>query len=100
MTAIIVAMVLGIIVGCCNIFNYTVKKWLDHLSKLALFVMIWCLAAKIGCDKELVDQLGVLGARSVALALGAVAGSFVMVLGLGKIMHKTLALLLHEEVKQ
>lgn len=50
MQEIMIAIVLGIALGCTDLLNYNVKKWLNHLSTVSLFIMLLCLGAKIGCD--------------------------------------------------
>ena len=37
--------------------------------------MLWCLGAKIGCDEELLRNLGLLGYRAVIMAFGIIIGS-------------------------
>jgi len=40
--------------------------------------MLWCLGAKIGCDDELLRNLGLLGFRAVIMAFGIIAGSLLL----------------------
>ncbi|MCH3915783.1 MAG: LysO family transporter [Acidaminococcaceae bacterium] len=76
MTEILIAITIGIILGCTNILSYRAKEIGNKISKTALFVMLWCLAAKVGCDKEILTQLGRLGLQSVLMAFAVIAGSF------------------------
>ena len=48
MQEIMIAIVLGIAVGCSDLLNYNVKKWLSRFSTVSLFIMLLCLGAKIG----------------------------------------------------
>lgn len=57
MQEIMIAIVLGIAVGCSDLLNYNVKKWLSRFSTVSLFIMLLCLGAKIGCDAELLGKL-------------------------------------------
>lgn len=56
MQEIMIAIVLGIAVGCSDLLNYNVKKWLSRFSTVSLFIMLLCLGAKIGCDAELLGN--------------------------------------------
>ena len=57
MQEIMIAIVLGIAVGCSDLLNYNVKKWLSRFSTVSLFIMLLCLGAKIGCDAELLSLI-------------------------------------------
>ena len=46
MQEIMIAIVLGIAVGCSDLLNYNVKKWLSRFSTVSLFIMLLCLGAK------------------------------------------------------
>ena len=61
--------------GWLDVFNYNKKKFLNRLSTVALLIMLWCLGAKIGCDEELLRNLGLLGYRAVIMAFGIIIGS-------------------------
>jgi len=75
--SIFISIALGITLGCLDVFSYNRKKIMNRLSTLALFVMLWCLGAKIGCDRELLESLGLLGYRAVIVACGVIMGSLV-----------------------
>lgn len=91
MQEIIIAIVLGIIVGCTDRLTYNVKKMLNHLSMLSLLVMLFCLGAKIGCDEKLLMELDSLGGKSLIMALFIIAGSAVMLWILLKLFPETAA---------
>ena len=40
MQEIMIAIVLGIAVGCSDLLNYNVKKWLSRFSTVSLFIML------------------------------------------------------------
>ena len=69
MQEIMIAIVLGIAVGCSDLLNYNVKKWLSRFSTVSLFIMLLCLGAKIGCDAELLGKLDQLGGKSLVMAV-------------------------------
>lgn len=75
MQEIMIAIVLGIAVGCSDLLNYNVKKWLSRFSTVSLFIMLLCLGAKIGCDAELLGKLDQLGGKSLVMAVFIIGGS-------------------------
>ena len=78
MQEIMIAIVLGIAVGCSDLLNYNVKKWLSRFSTVSLFIMLLCLGAKIGCDAELLGKLDQLGGKSLVMAVFIIGGSVLM----------------------
>ena len=78
MESIFISITAGILFGCLDVFNYNKKKFLNQLSTVALLIMLWCLGAKIGCDDELLRNLGLLGFRAVIMAFGIIAGSLLL----------------------
>ena len=61
MTIIICAITAGILLGWLDVFNYKTKLWLNRVSTVCLFIILLCLGAKIGCDKEMLAKIPVLG---------------------------------------
>lgn len=78
MEQIFISIILGILVGWLDFFKYKTKKALSVLSTVALFIMLWCLGAKIGCDDVLLANLGLLGLKSIYIALGVIIGSLTL----------------------
>lgn len=79
MEIIILAIVVGIIIGWLDIFSYRIKLWLNRLSTVCLFLMLICLGAKIGCDANLLGQIERLGRQSLLLGGSAILGSLLLV---------------------
>ena len=75
MESIFISIAAGILFGWLDVFNYNKKKFSNRLSTVALLIMLWCLGAKIGCDEELLRNLGLLGYRAVIMAFGIIIGS-------------------------
>ena len=86
MQEIMIAIVLGIAVGCSDLLNYNVKKWLSRFS-----IMLLCLGAKIGCDAELLGKLDQLGGKSLVMAVFIIGGSVLMLWLVLKLFAKTAA---------
>ena len=76
MTEILIAIAIGIVLGCADVLNYKAKMFASKLSKVSLFVMLWCLAAKVGCDPNVLKDLGRLGWQSAMMAVAMAVGSF------------------------
>lgn len=81
----------GIAVGCSDLLNYNVKKWLSRFSTVSLFIMLLCLGAKIGCDAELLGKLDQLGGKSLVMAVFIIGGSVLMLWLVLKLFAKTAA---------
>ena len=78
MEQIFISIILGILVGYLNFLKYKTKKVLSFLATFSLFIMLWCLGAKIGCDDVLLANLGLLGLKSIYIALGIIIGSLTL----------------------
>ena len=78
MTIIICAITAGILLGWLDAFKYKTKLWLNRISTVCLFIILLCLGAKIGCDKEMLAKIPVLGKQAFVLGSSAILGSMVM----------------------
>ena len=78
MTIIICAITAGILLGWLDVFNYRTKLWLNRISTVCLFIILLCLGAKIGCDREMLDKIPVLGKQAFLLGSSASLGSMLM----------------------
>lgn len=78
MTIIILAITAGIVLGLLNVFNYQTKLWLNRFSTVCLFIILLCLGAKIGCDREMLSKVPVLGQQAFILGSSAILGTMVM----------------------
>lgn len=86
MTIIICAITAGILLGWMDVFNYRTKLWLNRISTVCLFIILLCLGAKIGCDKEMLGKIPVLGRQAFVLGSSAILGSMVMLYLLIKLL--------------
>ncbi|MGM9569729.1 MAG: LysO family transporter [Phascolarctobacterium sp.] len=75
MTIIICAITAGILLGWLDVFSYKTKLWLNRVSTVCLFIILLCLGAKIGCDKEMLAKIPVLGQQAFLLGSSAIVGS-------------------------
>ena len=78
MTIIICAITAWILLGWLDVFNYRTKLWLNRISTVCLFIILLCLGAKIGCDREMLDKIPVLGKQAFLLGSSAILGSMLM----------------------
>ena len=78
MTIIICAITAGILLGWLDVFNYRTKLWLNRISTVCLFIILLCLGSKIGCDREMLDKIPVLGKQAFLLGSSAILGSMLM----------------------
>lgn len=77
MTELIICIAVGIAIGCLDKINMKTRKILEKISLFSLFLMLWCLGAKIGCDRELLAKLDVIGLKSLELAFFVIVGSVI-----------------------
>lgn len=75
MTELIICIAIGIAIGWSDKLNMKTRKVLDKISLVSLFLMLWCLGAKIGCDRELLAKLDVIGLKSLELTFFVIVGS-------------------------
>ena len=75
MRDILIAIVLGMILGWLDVFAYRARQWFSRISTGCLLLMLACLGAKIGCDRELLHNLALMGGQSLVLALAVMGGS-------------------------
>ena len=78
MTIIICAITAGILLGWLDVFNYRTKLWLNRISTVCRVIILLCLGAKIGCDREMLDKIPVLGKQAFLLGSSAILGSMLM----------------------
>ena len=78
MTIIICAITAGIVLGWLDVFNYRTKLWPNRVSTICLFIILLCLGAKIGCDKEMLAKIPVLGKQAFILGSSTILGSMVL----------------------
>lgn len=77
MQDIIISIVIGIFLGWFNLLRYRTKLWLNRISTGCLFLMLICLGAKIGCDRNLLQQIEILGIQSFILGTFTIVGSLI-----------------------
>lgn len=75
MTAIIIALGLGIAVGFFNLLPKVFYKLIDRLMGIILFFLIFILAVGIGRDAIIFEHLNTIGLAAFVLAAGSIAGS-------------------------
>lgn len=93
MRDIIIAIVCGIVCGWLDLFSYKLRQRFSQLSTCCLLLMLACLGAKIGCDRELLRNLALMGGQSLVLALAIMSGSAVTVHFLGRLFAQETAVL-------
>ncbi|MGM9529946.1 MAG: LysO family transporter [Phascolarctobacterium sp.] len=86
MTIIICAITAGILLGWLDVFNYRTKLWLNRVSTVCLFIILLCLGAKIGCDREMLDKIPVLGKQAFLLGSSAILGSMLLFYVITKVL--------------
>lgn len=100
MRDILIAIVLGMVLGWLDVFAYRARQCFRRISTGCLLLMLVCLGAKIGCDRELLYNLALMGGQSLVLALAVMGGSALMVHLLGKLFSRERAALTGQAPEQ
>ena len=67
MLELMFTLALGIILGLSGRMTSSVSHALGVITKICLFIMIFCLAAKIGCDEAVIKVLPLIGRNAFFL---------------------------------
>lgn len=86
----------GIILGLSGRMTSSVSHALGVITKICLFIMIFCLAAKIGCDEAVIKVLPLIGRNAFFLCFGGIAGSFCLMALVGWLHREAFTRLLSE----
>ncbi len=82
---VISCLVLGLVIGLSGLIPDKLNSAIGKISFACLLVMLTALGAKLGATEGILQRLGHLGTQAAVLALAAVIGSLVLVLGLVRI---------------
>ena len=78
MTAIIIALTLGIVVGAFNLLPKIFYRVIDKLMSVILFVLIFVLIVSIASNETIVGNLAAIGISTFVLAFGSIIGSIIL----------------------
>lgn len=96
MLELMFTLALGIILGLSGRMTSSVSHALGVITKICLFIMIFCLAAKIGCDEAVIKVLPLIGRNAFFLCFGGIAGSFCLMALVGWLYREAFTRLLSE----
>ncbi|WP_296327904.1 LysO family transporter [uncultured Acidaminococcus sp.] len=96
MLELMFTLALGIILGLSDRMTSSVSHALGVITKICLFIMIFCLAAKIGCDEAVIRALPLIGRNAFFLCLGGMVGSFCLMALVGRLHREAFTRLLSE----
>ena len=96
MLELMFTLALGIILGLSGRMTSSVSHALGVITKICLFIMIFCLAAKIGCDEAVIKVLPLIGRNAFFLCFGGIAGSFCLMALVGWLHREAFTRLLSE----
>ena len=92
MLELMFTLALGIILGLSGRMTSSVSHALGVITK----IMIFCLAAKIGCDEAVIKVLPLIGRNAFFLCFGGIAGSFCLMALVGWLHREAFTRLLSE----
>ena len=78
MTAIIIALTLGIVVGAFNLLPKIFYRVIDKLMSVILFVLIFVLIVSIASNETIVGNLAAIGISAFVLAFGSIIGRIIL----------------------
>ncbi len=86
MTAIILALIIGIVCTVLKLLPRRVIETASNLTMLGAVTLITSMGARIGLDPKLMTDIALFGGQALILALGAVVGSVLVVWGLERML--------------
>ena len=78
MFTVVIIMALGIIVGYFLRNKSKTKSFIEKLTMVVIFVLLFVLGVAIGSDKNIVSSLQTLGLQALIISLGAIFGSVLL----------------------
>ncbi|HPW65716.1 MAG TPA: LysO family transporter [Salinivirgaceae bacterium] len=78
MFTVVIIMALGIIVGYFLRNKSKTKSFIEKLTMVVIFALLFVLGVAIGSDKNIVSSLQTLGLQALIISLGAIFGSVLL----------------------
>lgn len=78
MFTVIIIIALGIIVGYFLRNKSKTKSFIEKLTMVVIFALLFVLGVAIGSDKNIVSSLQTLGLQALIISLGAIFGSVLL----------------------
>lgn len=79
MVQVILALGIGVLAGYFNLFKSAGRYIADSVSTAGVLVLLFFMGAKIGADKEIMSNLGLVGLEALVYAAATILGSLLMV---------------------
>lgn len=79
MLIIVLAFAAGVALGAARLIPSRVLPWVDRWTTASILILLVAMGAKIGSDREILSNLGLLGGQAAILAAAAIAGSVALV---------------------
>lgn len=79
MTLVIISMTIGIAVGFLSRGIPAIAKNASRITLFGLFFLLFVMGLKLGASREVLDNLGQIGAKAFIIALFCVMGSVFLV---------------------
>jgi uncharacterized membrane protein YbjE (DUF340 family) len=86
--SIVLALVLGIIVGWINILPKFIVNHTNEMTMIGLVVLLFTMGLSIGSNAEILNNLNTLGIKAFLLAFGSIVGSVILAWSLEKRFFK------------
>ena len=75
---VVLLFVVGIIVGRLFRNKQTIRKNIDRLVSVAIFILLFLLGISVGINDKIIADFSNIGYNAIILTLGAVLGSLIL----------------------
>lgn len=82
--SLIISIVLGILIGMLIKLPKKLVSSLTVIQTSCLLFMLFFMGIKIGIDKSILQNLGVIGGKAIILAVASIIGSVLLVIPISK----------------
>ncbi|HHV07367.1 MAG TPA: lysine exporter LysO family protein [Firmicutes bacterium] len=79
MIQVILALGIGVLAGYFNLFKSAGRYIAGPVSTAGVVLLLFFMGAKIGADREIMNNLGIMGLEALVYAVTAIMGSLLMV---------------------
>lgn len=79
MLTVILSLAAGGIAGYLNLFKNAGRYLAGPVSTAGVALLLFFMGAKIGADREIMNNLGIMGLEALVYAAAAIAGSLLVV---------------------
>lgn len=99
-TLILVFLLIGFVLGYFKPFPDRFYKFSGYITEIGLIILLASMGARIGVDKKIISELGVIGYKSFILALFSILGSIALLKVFAVFLKNNYEDIEEEEIKE